>query len=81
MKTEDKPKYQLTDQFGSRAVAIDSDLVPKDVLKEICPEFWYDVLSFDGEKVVLESMIFFRKVKEFRKSAKVFEKDDIIFGV
>lgn len=77
---EDKIKLQIADFWQTKIFPIDWNKLPEDVIKAIDPGYFRDILCWNGE-INLKTVVYFRKVKKFRKDIKQFEKEDVIFGV
>lgn len=77
---EEKIKLQIADIWQTKIFPIDWNKLPEDVIKAIDPGYFRDTLSWNGE-INLKTVVYFRKVKKFRKDIKQFEKDDVIFGI
>lgn len=74
--------YQISDEFGSNVIAVDWNKLPDDVISNITRDSMYTVFSYSkDESLNLKTVVYFRKVKKFRKGIKEFPCDDIIFGV
>ena len=79
----DKELYQISNQYESNAIPIEWNKLPDDIINNISSELLYNKLSFSKEKGICEkTVIYFRKVKKFRKDIKnKYETDILILGI
>lgn len=83
MIDKEKELYQIAMWYDFKAIPIDWNKLPDGVIDSVPSDFVCDKLSFskNGE-IGKKTIIYFRKVKKFRKDIKnKYETADIIFGV
>jgi hypothetical protein len=81
---EDKKElYQIARWYESKAIPIDWNRLPDDVISSIPSDFMCNKLSYSREKGIdTKTVLYFRKVKKFRKDIENrFETPEIIFGI
>lgn len=79
----EKELYQIATWYESRAIPIDWNKLPDDVINNISSDLLCNRLSYSKEKGICEkTVIYFRRVKKFRKDIKnQYETDTLIFGI
>lgn len=79
----EKELYQIAKWYEYKAIPIDWNKVPDEVISSISPDFLYDKLSYSKtEGICKKTILYFRKVKKFRKDIKnKFETSNLVFGI
>lgn len=79
----DKELYQLSRWYESKAIPIDWNKLPDDVITNTPSDFLCNKLSYSKEKgICTKTVLYFRKVKKFRKDIEnKYETEAIIFGI
>jgi len=83
MEDKEKKLYQIARWYESKAIPIDWNKVPDEIIDEIPSDLLYDYLSYScKDGITKKTVLYFRKVKKFRKDiTKKYETDTIIFGI
>lgn len=82
-EAKEKELYQIAKWYESKAIPIDWNKVPEEIISDISSDLLYDHLSY-SEKcgISKKTVLYFRKVKKFRKDiTKKYETTNIIFGI
>ena len=82
-ETKEKDLYQIARWYESKVIPIDWNKVPEDIISDISSDLMCDHLSYSREEgISKKTVLYFRKVKKFRKDiTKKYETDRIIFGI
>ena len=82
-EVKEKDLYQIAKWYESRAIPIDWNKVPEEIISDISSDLLYNHLSYSRlEGISEKTVLYFRKVKKFRKDiTKKYEMDNIIFGI
>ena len=80
---EDKELYQIAMWYESKAIPIDWNKLPEEIIEKISSDFLCNRLSYSKEcGISKKTVLYFRKVKKFRKDIEdKYETPDIIFGI
>jgi hypothetical protein len=80
---EEKSMYQISNGTGSTDIAIPWSSLPDELISKISGDYYKTIKVFSKKTGCLEDsmVIYFRKVKKFRKGIVPFELPEIIFGV
>lgn len=80
---EEKTLYQLADPWNVGAFPISWGKLPDEVIKNLNYENFSSALSYSAKESSLNyvTVVYFRKVKKFRKNITPVEYGEIIFGV
>ena len=83
MEDKEKKLYQIAKCYESKVIPIDWNKVPEEIINDIPSDLLYDHLSYsDKEGITKKTVLYFRRVKKFRKDiTKKYETDSIIFGI
>lgn len=83
MEDKEKKLYQIARWYESKAIPIDWNKVPDEIIDVIPSDLLYDYLSYSRKDgITKKTVLYFRKVKKFRKDiTKKYETDTIIFGI
>lgn len=79
----DKELYQISAWYESKAIPIDWNKLPDDVINNVSSDLLCNRLSYSKEKgICKKTVIYFRRVRKFRKDIKSqYETDTLIFGI
>lgn len=79
----EKELYQISRWYESKAIPIDWNMVPDEVISNVSPDLLEDRLSYSQKDGIQEkTVLYFRKVKKFRKDiTKKYETPEMIFGI
>lgn len=79
---EEKELYQLTDRWGEKALAVDWNKLPDEIIGQIPSDYFFNILSYsEKDGINSKTVIYFRKVKKFRKGTTEFKSNNIIIGI
>ena len=80
---EDKELYQIAMWYESKAIPIDWNRLPEEIINNIDSDFLCDKLSYEKNcGISKKTVLYFRKVKKFRKDiTEKYETTNIIFGI
>lgn len=82
MDNEEKELYQLTDRWGEKALPIDWNKLPDEIIGEIPSDCFFNILSYsDKDGLNSKTVVYFRKVKKFRKGTQEYTRNNIIIGI
>lgn len=79
----EKELFQIAKWYESKAIPIDWNILPDDLISEVSSDYLEDKLAFSKEcGVTKKTVLYFRKVKKFRKDIQnKYETPNIIFGI
>ena len=79
----EKELFQIAKWWESKAIPIDWNLLPDDLITNVSSDYLEDKLSFSKEcGISKKTVLYFRKVKKFRKDIHdKYETDKIVFGI
>lgn len=81
---ETKLLYQIAYHDGKDAFFVEWNKLPDEVLEKVTKTtYLYDISYYSASTGTIKTLtvVYFRKVKKFRKGIKQFETDNIIFGI
>jgi len=75
--------YQISDEFGNKAFPIDWNKLPNKLIEKLNSDDFCNIMSYSKKdnKLTFKTVVYFRKVKKFRKNITEIKNDNIIFGV
>ena len=77
----EKLMLQVSDEWGDKAFPLDWNMLPEDIMDKVSPDYYYNILSYSNGEIKEKTVIYFRKVKKFRKGITAYEQPDVIFGI
>ena len=79
---EEKEKFQISDGYNGKDMAIDWEKLPSEISDTISGDYFYNILFYDRiSGIETKTVVFFRKVSKFRKGISVFDYKGIELGV
>lgn len=82
-EAKEKELYQIARWYESKAIPIDWNKVPEEIISDISSDLLYDHLSYSEKGgISKKTVLYFKKVKKFRKDiTKKYETPNMIFGI
>ena len=75
-------KYQISDGYNSKDLAINWECLPEKIINNISGDYFYGIFAYSGDESINNmTVVYFRKVSKFRKGIIAIEHEGIEFGV
>lgn len=78
---DEKLMYQVDYRWNEKSIPVDWSKLPDDLISVIQQNHLYTVMCYGDSGLSQKTVVYFRKVKKFRKGITEFKDGDIVFGV